>query len=96
VSTFEFESLGDYSLRESAGFIDTRHGEVHGSADAAVVRAQTSRILSLDVDGRAWPDVARGDAVIVAGGLTARGSRSPCGARLRAARGDELSRPAAL
>lgn len=39
-------------------------GTVYGEASADAVRAQTSRILSLDVDGREWPEVARRDAVV--------------------------------
>jgi len=100
---FVLEPLGDYSLRESAGFIDAWHeapsegdtsdghlhlafladddwmpagvcltqdahgrvaGTVYGKADAREVRAQTARILSLDVDGRAWPEVGRRDPVV--------------------------------
>jgi DNA-3-methyladenine glycosylase II len=100
---FHLEPLGEYSLRESAGFIDAWHespadgdptaghlhlaflsdgawmpagvcltqerdgrvhGEVYGAADADAVSAQTARILSLDVDGRGWPDVARSDPVV--------------------------------
>jgi DNA-3-methyladenine glycosylase II len=103
LNTFELEPLGDYSLRESAGFIDAWHevpsdgdpsaghlhlafladgtwaqagvcltqenggrvrGEVYGAADAAAVEAQTARILSLDVDGREWPGVAKRDRVV--------------------------------
>ncbi|MBV9596865.1 MAG: DNA-3-methyladenine glycosylase 2 family protein [Chloroflexi bacterium] len=37
--------------------------DVYGEAELQVVRRQTARILSLDVDGRALPDVARRDAV---------------------------------
>jgi DNA-3-methyladenine glycosylase II len=101
--TFDLEPLGDYSLRESAGFIDawhespaegdktrghlhlafltdgdwraggvcltqdesgTVHGTVYGDAAVNAVRAQTARILSLDVDGREWPQVARRDPVV--------------------------------
>lgn len=102
-STFELEPLGDYSLRESASFIDAWHeapsdgggtgghlhvafhtdrawqpagvcltqdagglvhGAVYGGADPDAVRRQTSRILSLDVDGRGWPGVAKRDPVV--------------------------------
>src|SRR5579864_6076359 len=101
-STFELEPLGDYSLQESAGFIDAWHeapseggkaeghlhlafhtdgdwrvagvcltqsadgrvaGAVYGAADGGAVRAQTARVLSLDVDGRGWPAVAERDPV---------------------------------
>jgi DNA-3-methyladenine glycosylase II len=39
-------------------------GTVYGDAPADSVERQTARILSLDVDGRAWPDVARRDPVV--------------------------------
>ncbi|TMC34996.1 MAG: DNA-3-methyladenine glycosylase 2 family protein, partial [Chloroflexi bacterium] len=100
---FELAPLGDYSLRESAGFIDAWHeapsdgdaaaghlhlafltddswavagvclqqepdgvvrGDVYGGAPLAAVEAQAARILSLDVDGRAWPDVGSRDPVV--------------------------------
>ncbi len=102
-SNFSIEPLGDYSLKESAGFIDAWHeapsdgskatghlhlafltdkdwtpagvcltqgesgqvmGTVYGDAPAAEIRAQTARILSLDVDGRRWPEVGLRDLVV--------------------------------
>ncbi len=39
-------------------------GEVHGAADVVEVERQVARILSLDVDGRAWPEVGRRDRVV--------------------------------
>jgi DNA-3-methyladenine glycosylase II len=39
-------------------------GTVYGDAPVDAVRRQTSRILSLDVDGRAWPNVAQRDPVV--------------------------------
>jgi DNA-3-methyladenine glycosylase II len=39
-------------------------GTVYGGADARRVRKQVERILSLDVDGRGWPEVARRDPVV--------------------------------
>jgi DNA-3-methyladenine glycosylase II len=102
-ATFEIEPQGDYSLEESANFIDAWHkapadgssegghlhlafltdhewapvglcikqsrtrtvrGEVYGAADPAAVRMQVARILSLDVDGRGWPEVGRRDPVV--------------------------------
>ena len=39
-------------------------GTVYGEARAAQVVSQVERILSLDVDGRAWPDVGRRDPVV--------------------------------
>jgi DNA-3-methyladenine glycosylase II len=101
--SFEIEPLGEYSLRESAGFIDAWHeapseggkteghlhlafptdgdwspvgvcltqdssgrvhGDVYGAAAVDAVHKQTARILSLDVDGRAWPDVAKRDRIV--------------------------------
>lgn len=40
------------------------HGTVYGDAPAEEVRAQVARILSLDVDGSAWPDVGERDPVV--------------------------------
>src|SRR5215471_3810961 len=40
------------------------HGTVYGDAGVEEVQPQTARILSLDVDGREWPDVARRDQVV--------------------------------
>jgi DNA-3-methyladenine glycosylase II len=39
-------------------------GELHGGADAAAVRRQVARILSLDHDGEAWTAVGERDEVI--------------------------------
>jgi DNA-3-methyladenine glycosylase II len=39
-------------------------GEVFGGAHPAAIRAQVARILSLDVDGREWPEVGRRDQVV--------------------------------
>ncbi len=40
------------------------HADIYGDASIVDVRAQTARILSLDVDGRGWPDVGRRDPVV--------------------------------
>src|SRR5437870_9633211 len=40
------------------------HGTVYGSAPLDGVRDQTARILSLDVDGRRWPEVGLRDLVV--------------------------------
>ena len=40
------------------------YGEVHGGGSVSEVRAQVARILSLDVDGRKWPEVGRRDPVV--------------------------------
>ena len=47
--------------QEASGLV---HGTVYGEASVDLVRAQTARVLSLDVDGRAWPSVARRDRVV--------------------------------
>ncbi|HSS92596.1 MAG TPA: DNA-3-methyladenine glycosylase 2 family protein [Candidatus Dormibacteraeota bacterium] len=39
-------------------------GEVFGSAGVDAVERQVARILSLDVDGRGWPEVGRRDRVV--------------------------------
>jgi DNA-3-methyladenine glycosylase II len=39
-------------------------GTIYGDAPVATVEKQVARILSLDVDGRGWPEVARRDAVV--------------------------------
>ena len=40
------------------------HGEVYGGAPVSDVRAQVARILSLDVDGRGWPEAGKRDPVV--------------------------------
>jgi len=40
------------------------HGIVYGDAPVGAVQRQTSRILSLDVDGRDWPQVGQRDPVV--------------------------------
>lgn len=40
------------------------HGTVYGEAPVDVVKRQVARILSLDVDGRGWSSVAKGDPVV--------------------------------
>ena len=47
--------------QDSSGMVQ---GDVYGGRDVAEVRAQTARILSLDVDGRGWPDAGRRDPVV--------------------------------
>jgi DNA-3-methyladenine glycosylase II len=39
-------------------------GDVYGGASLSDVRAQAARILSLDVDGRGWPEVGRRDPIV--------------------------------
>jgi DNA-3-methyladenine glycosylase II len=42
----------------------TVRGDVYGAAGPTAVKGQVTRILSLDVDGRGWPDVGRRDRVV--------------------------------
>lgn len=42
----------------------TVHGQVYGEGEVKAVSHQVARILSLDVDGRGWPDVGRRDPVV--------------------------------
>ena len=53
--------VGVCLTQDAAGHV---HGVVYGDAPANVVARQVERILSLDVDGRKWPDVAKRDAVV--------------------------------
>ena len=102
-ASFEIEPQGEYSLEESASFIDawhkapadgpagggghlhlafltdsgwepvglcltqaasgTVHADVYGSGETMRIKDQAARILSLDVDGRGWPEVGRRDPV---------------------------------
>ena len=47
--------------QDSSGAV---RGTVYGGAPVDAVRPQTARILSLDVDGRDWPNIARRDPVV--------------------------------
>jgi DNA-3-methyladenine glycosylase II len=51
-------------LTQEAESNGTVHGDVYGESDPLAVRAQVARILSLDVDGRAWSEVGRRDPVV--------------------------------
>jgi DNA-3-methyladenine glycosylase II len=42
----------------------TVRGEVYGREDPGAVEQQVARILSLDVDGRGWPEVGKRDRVV--------------------------------
>jgi len=64
------EAAGGVCLRQPDHPDGTVVGEVFGDADPEAVRDQVARILSLDVDGRGFPDVGRRDPVV--GGLQAR------------------------
>jgi DNA-3-methyladenine glycosylase II len=60
----EWKPVGVCLTQTESGVVS---GEVYGAADVAEVEHQVARILSLDVDGRDWPDVGRRDPVV--GGL---------------------------
>ena len=69
------DEVAGVCVREEDGVI---LGEVYGEAGVEVVRRQVERILSLDVDGSAFPEVGRRDPVV--GRLQARypGLRPVC------------------
>lgn len=56
----------------------TAHISVRGPGNLTAAAVQVSRFLSLDVDGRAWPDVADRDPVIADAQARLPGLR-PCG-----------------
>jgi DNA-3-methyladenine glycosylase II len=56
-----WQPVGVCLTQKAAG---TVVGEIYGTSDPEVVKRQVARILSLDVDGRAWPEVGRRDPVI--------------------------------
>jgi DNA-3-methyladenine glycosylase II len=57
----DWEPVGVCLTQDDSGVV---HGDVYGDATAALVERQLARILSLDVDGRAWPEVGRRDSVV--------------------------------
>ena len=57
----EEERVAGVSVRQRGGVV---FGEVFGEADVGVVRRQVARILSLDVDGRGFPEVGVRDPVV--------------------------------
>jgi DNA-3-methyladenine glycosylase II len=61
------EAAAGVCLRQPDGAVV---GEVFGEADPDAVREQVARFLSLDVDGRGFPEVGRRDPVV--GGLQGR------------------------
>jgi DNA-3-methyladenine glycosylase II len=56
-----WEPIGVCLTQGASGVV---RGEVFGEADAADVMRQVARILSLDVDGRGWPEVGRRDRIV--------------------------------
>lgn len=71
---------GDWSRAEVevAQRGDTARVVVTGTGDLDAAAAQACRFLSLDVDARGWPDVARRDPVMADAQATLPGLR-PCG-----------------
>jgi DNA-3-methyladenine glycosylase II len=69
------EGVAGVCVREEGGVV---LGEVSGDAGVDLVKRQVERILSLDVDGSAFPEVGRRDPVVA--GLQARypGLRPVC------------------
>jgi len=57
----DWSPVGVCLTQDASGSV---HGKVYGDAPVDEVRDQTARILSLDVDGRAWPDVGKRDPVV--------------------------------
>jgi len=57
----EWQAAGVCLTQDADGRV---HGTVFGDADVEAVRRQAARILSLDVDGRAWPEVGGRDPVV--------------------------------
>ena len=57
---------------------DTAHVTVKGDGDLQAAARQACRFLSLDVDARGWPDVARRDPIIADAQAQLPGLR-PCG-----------------
>jgi DNA-3-methyladenine glycosylase II len=56
-----WEPVGVCAVQSESG---TVRCDVYGTADVAAVERQVARILSLDVDGRGWPDVGKRDRVV--------------------------------
>src|SRR5205823_6516311 len=61
LTDYSWEAAGVCLQQEVDGVV---RADVYGGAPLAAVEAQTARILSLDVDGRAWPDVRSRDPVV--------------------------------
>src|SRR5579859_1084299 len=57
----DWEPVGVCLTQSADGAVQ---GEIRGRAPADSVRDQVARILSLDVDGRGWPEVGERDPVL--------------------------------
>ena len=56
-----WKPVGVCLTQDESGWV---RGTLFGDADMQAVSRQTSRILSLDVDGRGWPEIGRRDPVV--------------------------------
>jgi DNA-3-methyladenine glycosylase II len=56
-----WKPVGVCLTQEESGWV---RGTLYGDADMQAVSRQTARILSLDVDGRGWPEIGRRDPVV--------------------------------
>ncbi len=56
-----WKPVGVCLMQEAGGRV---LADLYGDSDPAEVRAQVERILSLDVDGKGWPEVGRRDPVV--------------------------------
>jgi DNA-3-methyladenine glycosylase II len=57
----DWTPVGVCLQQDAAGRVN---GSVYGDAPAGAVANQVARILSLDIDGRAWPEVGKRDPVV--------------------------------
>src|SRR2546427_6783238 len=84
-----WEPVGACVTENESGAV---HCDVYGVADLASGERQVARVLSLDVDGRGWPDVGRRDRVL--GGRQRRAFRGRAGGRAQAHQGPPRARDA--
>ena len=57
----EWEPVGVCVTQDGAGAV---RSEIYGSAATPNVKNQVARVLSLDIDGRGWPEVGVRDRVV--------------------------------
>jgi DNA-3-methyladenine glycosylase II len=56
-----WDPVGVCLTQDGSGVV---HGEIYGERGDEAVERQVARILSLDIDGRSWPEVGRRDPVV--------------------------------
>jgi DNA-3-methyladenine glycosylase II len=61
LSDVEWRPVGVCLTQTAAGHV---RGTAYGDADTDLVKHQVTRILSLDIDGRDWPEVGKRDPVV--------------------------------